>query len=131
MTFGRVYSSSRSGRRFMTKEGKEYKELISIHAKKLAHLTCLHEPLKFTYVVHGPWLTKDGLISKTLGDLDGFSKLLIDATCESLGINDSCITEIVARKEMAEKWRIEFNLSKLEGTTFFASQGNQTETNHS
>lgn len=131
MTFGRVYSSSRSGRRFMTKEGKEYKELISLYAKNFIHLRGLHEPLKFTYIVHGPWLTKDGLISKTLGDLDGFSKLLIDATCEALEINDSCITEIVAQKRMANDWLLEFSISKLEATTFYALKQGQRETNPS
>lgn len=131
MTFNSVYSTNRQGRRFMTKEGKEYKKIISIYANGLNHLRGLHEPLMFTMIVHGPWLNKAGKISKIAGDLDGFLKMSQDAICETLEINDSCVTEISARKVMAEKWRIEFNLSRSEDTIFFASCENQSETSHS
>lgn len=104
----------------MTAEGKEYKKIIALYANGLNHLRGLHEPLRFTYTVYGPWLTKEGKISKTLGDLDGFSKLLVDSICETLQINDSCVTEIIARKEMAEKWRIKFDLERT--TSFFQAQ---------
>ena len=112
MTFNSVYSTARTGRRFMTKEGKDYKKILSIYANGLSHLRGLHEPLKFTFVVYGPWLNKAGKISKIAGDLDGFLKMSQDAICEALEINDSCVIEINARKVMAEKWRIDFNLEK-------------------
>ena len=75
MTFNSVYSTARTGRRFMTKEGKDYKKILSIYANGLSHLRGRHEPLKITFVGYGPWLNKAGKISKIAGDIDGFLKM--------------------------------------------------------
>lgn len=110
MTFNSVYSTARTGRRFMTKEGKQYKALIAAKATAFDHLADFQEALKFTYELHGPWLTKKNMISKTAGDLDGASKLLIDAVCDSLNINDACIVELSGKKVLAESWCVKFHL---------------------
>lgn len=117
MTFNSVYSTARTGRRFMTKEGKQYKALVSGYALVLRDLEGHDGPLKFSYEVHGPWLTKAGNISKTLGDLDGFLKLLQDGICETLGINDACIVELSGKKVLADSWCVKFHLgpSTLDG----------------
>lgn len=111
MGMNSVYSTAKNGRRFMTDEGKDYKAKISaVSFNHFADLKDCDEALRFTLVYKGPWLTNKGKINKIAGDLDGALKLLIDAMCKPLGINDACITEIVARKEYAASWSFEVDL---------------------
>jgi Holliday junction resolvase RusA-like endonuclease len=106
-----VYASMRSGRRFLTKEGKEYKAKIeSVAINHFADLRGCEDALKFIMIVRGPWLTNKGKISKTQGDIDGFLKLALDSICKPINVNDACVTEIVARKEYAVKWSFEVDL---------------------
>jgi Holliday junction resolvase RusA-like endonuclease len=111
MGMNNVYASMRSGRRFLTKEGKEYKAKIeSVAVNHFADLRGCEDALKFTMIVRGPWLTNKGLLSKTAGDLDGMIKLCLDSLCKPIDVNDACITEIVARKEYAVNWSFEVDL---------------------
>jgi len=48
-------------------------------------------------------ITKKGLPSKTSGDVDGKIKLIQDAMCEALGVDDSIIFEITAKKIFSAK----------------------------
>jgi len=109
-----AYSTNRQGRRFLVARGKTYKALVGMKAiQSMREFEGYLGPLKFEYVIEGPWLTKSGSISKTAGDIDGFSKLLCDAVCEALGINDCTIFEVVGRKVVAGKWRIIATLYQL------------------
>lgn len=111
MTFNNIYASSRQGRRFLIKEGKEYKAKIeAVSINHFADLRSCEDALKFTMIVRGPWLTNKGRISKVLGDLDGFAKVAIDSICKPLNINDAVITEIAMRKEYAVNWSFEVDL---------------------
>jgi Holliday junction resolvase RusA-like endonuclease len=111
MTFNNIYASSRTGRRFLIKEGKEYKAKIeAVSFNHFADLKDCEDALRFTMIVRGPWLTNKGRISKVLGDLDGFAKVAIDSICKPLNINDAVITEIVMRKEFAVNWSFEVDL---------------------
>lgn len=73
-----------------------------------------HVPLCFEYTISSPrFLKKNGEISKTAGDCDGFAKLLIDAVCESLGIDDSCVWKIVGQKKYGTTESVKFDLYHL------------------
>jgi Holliday junction resolvase RusA-like endonuclease len=111
LTHNNIYSSAGHGRRFLTKEGREYKARIeAVTIKHFAHLKDCDEALRFTMIVRGPWLTNKGKISKTAGDLDGMTKICLDSLCKPIGVNDACVTEIVARKEYAVTWSFEVDL---------------------
>lgn len=112
LTFNSAYPTNRQGRRFLSNEGKRYKQEIT-RASLGAFPVPESGPLLFIYEVHGPFLTKKGEISKTAGDLDGFAKLLLDAVCEASGCDDSRVFEIQARKLVSLDWAVKFGLFAL------------------
>jgi Holliday junction resolvase RusA-like endonuclease len=116
LSLNQLYPSNRQGRRFLSKQGAQYKELIQ-QAVKLNSRYFPEKgyslPLEFTYIVCGPFLTKSGTISKTAGDLDNFCKPLLDSVCQELEINDSCVFKITAEKRIANDWAIEFYLNPV------------------
>jgi Holliday junction resolvase RusA-like endonuclease len=117
VSINQAYSTARTGRRFLVAKGKAYKlEIALLSGKHFKNLVGYSEKLKFTYEIHGPWLRQDGKISKTAGDIDGFCKLMLDAVCEALDINDAVVFEIHAKKVVADNWRIIIDLTKLEDT---------------
>jgi Holliday junction resolvase RusA-like endonuclease len=95
-------------------KGKAYKlEIALLSGKHFKNLAGYSEKLKFTYEIHGPWLRQDGKISKTAGDIDGFCKLMLDAVCGALDINDAVVFEIHAKKVVADNWRIIIDLRPI------------------
>jgi Holliday junction resolvase RusA-like endonuclease len=114
VSINQAYSTARTGRRFLVAKGKAYKlEIALLSGKHFKNLVGYSEKLKFTYEIHGPWLRQDGKISKTAGDIDGFCKLMLDAVCEALDINDAVVFEIYAKKVVAENWRLIINLEPI------------------
>lgn len=111
LSMGRIWSQSRSGRRFLTTEGQLYKKRWGAAALwAYPDLVGAHFPLEVIVDFYGPWMTKDGKISKTAGDLDNFLKLSIDGVCQALAIDDCCLVKITARKVLAHDWKIQFSL---------------------
>lgn len=114
VSINQAYSTARTGRRFLVAKGKAYKlEIAILSGKHFKNLVGYSEKLKFTYEIHGPWLRQDGKISKTAGDIDGFCKLMLDAVCEALDINDAVVFEIHAKKVVADKWRLIIDLAPI------------------
>lgn len=114
VSINQAYSTARTGRRFLVAKGKAYKlEIALLSGKHFKELLGYSEKLKFTYEIHGPWLRQDGKISKTAGDIDGFCKLMLDAVCEALDINDAVVFEIHAKKVVAENWRLIIDLEPI------------------
>jgi Holliday junction resolvase RusA-like endonuclease len=115
VSINQAYSTARTGRRFLVAKGKAYKlEIALLSGKHFKNLAGYSEKLKFTYEIHGPWLRQDGKISKTAGDIDGFCKLMLDAVCEALDINDAVVFEIHAKKVVADNWRIIIDLKPID-----------------
>jgi Holliday junction resolvase RusA-like endonuclease len=115
VSINQAYSTARTGRRFLVAKGKAYKlEIALLSGKHFKNLVGYSEKLKFTYEIHGPWLRQDGKISKTAGDIDGFCKLMLDAVCEALEINDACVFQIEAKKVVADNWRIIIDLKPID-----------------
>jgi Holliday junction resolvase RusA-like endonuclease len=111
LTFNSAYPTNKFGRRFLTREGKEYKSIIArATIEHFYHLRNYKGTLTFMAEIHGPFLTKKGVPSKTAGDIDGFTKLLIDASCESLGIDDSLVWRIEFEKFHADDWFISYQI---------------------
>ena len=110
LSLNSMYPTNRQGRRFLTTEGKAYKEAIK---RLCVDLRVNEGRLRFSYMVYGPILTKQGNISKTAGDIDGWCKALMDACCEAAGVDDSSVIEIHAKKTNATEWRVEFSLVNL------------------
>jgi len=114
VSINQAYSTARTGRRFLVAKGKAYKlEIALLSGRHFKNLVGYSEKLKFTYEIHGPWLRQDGKISKTAGDIDGFCKLMLDAVCEALDINDAVVFEIHAKKVVADNWRLIIDLEPI------------------
>ena len=114
VSINQAYSTARTGRRFLVAKGKAYKlEIAMLSGRHFKNLVGYSEKLKFTYEIHGPWLRQDGKISKTAGDIDGFCKLMLDAVCEALDINDAVVFEIHAKKVVADNWRLIIDLEPI------------------
>lgn len=98
--FNNAYNSAKNGRRFLSKQAKQYKEAVRLatRGKELdvdreKHYLSVEAHLYFPNM-----LTKDGLIKLRRFDLDGHLKFLIDSACEALGFDDSLILDLVAHK---------------------------------
>jgi Holliday junction resolvase RusA-like endonuclease len=99
LPFNNAYSQDRrSGRRFLTKQGKEFKQLVEKetwiqHPHKLV-IDRSKVWVEVEYFIYSPKiLTKDGYVSLTKGDVDGQIKLFQDAVCSTLGFDDALITQ--------------------------------------
>jgi Holliday junction resolvase RusA-like endonuclease len=111
LSMGRIWSQTRNGRRFLTKEGQDYKKRWGDAAlEKFPEFYGIEKPLEVIVDFHGPWLAGSGKVSKTAGDLDNFLKLSIDGVCQALKIDDCFVVKITARKVLSESWKIEFSL---------------------
>lgn len=102
-----VYSQNKNGRRFTTQKGKYYKELI--------YAACLLDKEKFDpskikscRVIYEFGVTdglrKDGAIKIKRHDIDGFIKLVQDSAFESLGVDDSLVTNLSAIKSFDDDY---------------------------
>ena len=101
ITWNNCYSQSKNGRRFLSKQGKEYKREIK---RQLQGIKVSFNPesqflsLDVSFY-HDDIMTKTGKIKARRHDLDGFLKLFIDAMIEATGLpDDSYICDINCAK---------------------------------
>lgn len=94
LTLNMLYPSSKTGRRFLSKKGKDFKTLVSIETKKaLLGSSFSFDPethyLSTEIFFYTPRLvTAKGRISKGKPDTSNCIKALEDAVFETLGIDD-------------------------------------------
>ena len=111
---GRIWSTNKKGRRFLTDEAIRFKYQVGLIAKKsFPELIEYEKELKFEAIFYGNWYRKkDGAISKTAGDLDNFNKLILDGISEAMGFNDCQFFDIhtVKSKVKSENPFFEFRV---------------------
>ena len=122
MSLGRAWSQTKSGKRFLVKEAKDYKMLVAYYCKELSVLDGYTGALKFTIEYRGPWLTRNKTISKTAGDIDNFQKLILDGLCEAYNFDDSQIMELNLKKVIADEWLIRIEVKTISLENFFPSR---------
>lgn len=87
-------------KRALTKEAKAWKAAVALQARAALGRSNLEMqpecPVTMDIVVHGNWRTKKGAPRKR--DLTNL-KLLVDAIFEGLGVDDSLVWELRARKD--------------------------------
>lgn len=127
MSLGRAWSQSKSGKRFLVTEARQYKALVAFHCREMAFLSGHRGAIRFTIEYHGPWLTKQGGISKTAGDIDNFSKLLVDSLCEHYDFDDSQIMEMNLKKVIADQWKIRLQAETISLESFFANPASEAK----
>jgi Holliday junction resolvase RusA-like endonuclease len=101
MSLNSAYPTNKEGRRFLTREGRDYKMAVFYATKEQIKDFKIPDDhvLSVTYLFCMPNVfTKSGLPSKTALDTDNLCKLFQDSMCEALGINDSIIFEIKVSK---------------------------------
>ena len=103
MSMNQAYSVNNYGRRFLIKEGKEYKKMISLMVKVQANKNKLkYKNFKRFSCVYlfgfKNGLKKDGEIKKGMYDYDSGIKLLQDAIFETLGYDDALIVSSFQEK---------------------------------
>ena len=100
MTMGRIWSTNKQGRRFLTHEAQRFKSQIgNIALKAFPELIRYEKEIGFEAVFYGNWYRKkDGAISKTAGDLDNFNKLILDGIGDALRFNDCQVFHIDIKK---------------------------------
>lgn len=92
LSLNNAYATSRnSNRRFLTDEGKAFKAHVAQHVMA-ARLKAPRGRLSLTLTLHGRWDTQDGLPRKR--DASNCVKLIEDALCEALGIDDRWIRRL-------------------------------------
>lgn len=96
LSMGRIWSTNRNGRRFLTDEATRFKYQVGLIARQsFPELIDYKKELKFEAIFYGNWYRKkDGAISKRAGDLDNFNKLILDGISESMGFDDSQFFDI-------------------------------------
>lgn len=119
LSMGRIWGQTKSGKRFLTNEGRAYKKAVAMHCLSLGVLRNYHGAIAADLEFHGPWLTKRGTISKSAGDIDNFTKLIFDSLCEAYGFDDSQIMEVHLRKVIADDWIIRLDLKPTSLKNFF------------
>jgi Holliday junction resolvase RusA-like endonuclease len=105
MSFNSAYPTNKMGRRFLTREGKDYKMAVFYAVREQVKSFSIPDDhvLSVTYLFCMPNVfTKGGLPSKTALDTDNLCKLFQDSMCEALGIDDSIIFEIKVSKVFQE-----------------------------
>lgn len=114
LSMGRIWSTGFHGKRFLTKEGKAYKDMIGMMIRKhFPDLIGYSGKKKFIAFFYGNWTTKKGTISKTAGDLDNFNKLIWDGMSEAMGFNDSEFYKIDSEKVDSLDHYFEIRIEKL------------------
>lgn len=109
MPLNRAYPTNKQGRRFLSKEGSDFKRLVSI-ATRNAYLS---QGFKFSeetqflsteVFFYSPKLfTKTGKLNQKKPDTSNCIKLLEDAIFETLGIDDCYNLDIHAHYNYSEK----------------------------
>jgi Holliday junction resolvase RusA-like endonuclease len=112
LPLNRLYPSSKTGRRFLSKEGSDYKRLVQI-ATRDAYLSQGFNFNSDTQFISTEFhfytpklLTKQGKISKAKADTSNCIKALEDGIFETLGIDDCYNLDITASANYSEKPQI-------------------------
>lgn len=92
VSLNNAYCSSRTGRRFMTREGKTYKEIVSWEAKKHFEQKTGELGIYFEF----------GFKDKRRRDVDDYVKLAQDALTGIAFLDDSQIIELTAKKVIGD-----------------------------
>lgn len=108
MPLNRAYSTSRQGRRFLVKEGSDYKKIVAIKTKEALK----DQPFRFNdelqyltteFFFYSPKLfTKQRKINRKKPDTSNCIKLLEDAIFETLKIDDCYNLDINAHYNYSE-----------------------------
>ena len=98
LTFNNAYSQSKTGRRFLTQTGKDFKEVVywtTVRAyKEQGFLLQKEHYLRTEYFFYIDNLfTKKGELNKNKPDTDGCIKLVQDSICKALKIDDYLILD--------------------------------------
>jgi Holliday junction resolvase RusA-like endonuclease len=109
LPLNRLYPSSASGRRFLSKEGSDFKKIVSLKTRQCL----LQNDFKFNpetqyistefYFYTPKLLTKAGKINKKKPDTSNCIKALEDAIFETLGVDDCYNLDVTASVFYAEK----------------------------
>lgn len=109
-TINTAYGRNRSGRRYLSAAGKQFKSAVKLHCLKIKE--SLEEcPYRLVIEVHKPWYTKQGKVCRN--DISNRIKIAEDALMEALGLDDRFIFEITAKKIDSENLKTVFSLDKL------------------
>lgn len=118
ISLNQCFSTLRDGRRVRSKQYaiwvKTLKHELLPHSLSLRNFFNSFKPkqheIRAEIIIHNPeMITIAKTISQKSGDLDNIIKPLFD-NIFIYGIDDSQVTEILARKTQSEEWKIELNL---------------------
>lgn len=108
MTFNSAYPTNRMGRRFLTPEGKAYKDGIRLNTLRQNNGIFKVDPnrhwvrAEYLFIMPNLLVKSGARINGRKQDEDGCVKLLQDAICEALKFDDCLITES-HRRQLAGK----------------------------
>lgn len=109
LPLNRLYPSSLSGRRFLSKEGSDFKKLVSIKTREAVinngfNFNPETQYISTEFYFYTPkLLTKSGNINKKKPDTSNCIKAIEDAIFETLGIDDCYNLDINASVFYSEK----------------------------
>ena len=94
-----AYPSNKSGRRFLSKEGSVYKQILALRVKQAAREQGFSVPegarLSFTLRLYFP--------DRRRTDIDNRVKLPLDAVCAALSVDDSTVDSIQVTRGAVDK----------------------------
>ena len=96
-----LYVTARHGRRVLSTEGRKYKQAVKAD---LVPLENAPEWLVLKIVLYMPLRYKNGKVRRF--DVSNRIKILEDALCEGMGIDDSRVRELVITKTDCEEYRV-------------------------
>ena len=114
ISVNKAYATARNGRRYMTSDGKAYKESIAALTRNQSHKIKNSMTYGTEIIFYGDFFTLGGKPRKK--DQSNFIKLLEDAVCNSIetydgiGMDDSQIFESHIYKVHSKEDKIEFNI---------------------
>jgi len=118
LTMNMLYPTNKTGRRFLSKKGSDFKKIVSIETKKamLGSGFTFNPETHYTsseIFIYTPRLvTKAGKLSKIKPDTSNCIKALEDAVFESLGIDDMHNLDVSASANYSENPTIVFIVRK-------------------
>jgi Holliday junction resolvase RusA-like endonuclease len=119
MTINQAYPANAQGRRFLCPKGKEYKKAISLATTNSILAQEFIPDSKFyklsVAIKLTDFYTKDNRVSKKRPDASNTIKLIEDAVCEMVGIDDNLVIHPSAyiHPQNFEKDSIEITLDKI------------------
>lgn len=99
ISLNNAYNQNKSGRRFLTSEGKGYKRDVSLIVRSALARSNFEPPENARFgvslIIH--------FADSRRRDLDNCIKLPLDAIAETIGFDDTCVDEILARRSTPNK----------------------------